>query len=156
MSVSIEESYAPLSPKQVEEAESKLSIEFPREYRAFLLTHNGGRPVPDTFQMSGRFEMVDRFLGIHEGEHDNLLDYVRAYEGRLPPELLPIAHDAFGNLLCLAVRGPERGRVYFWDHEWEPAPGESPGHEVLTRVADNFEAFLESLMVLPEDTQMPD
>ncbi|HYO72094.1 MAG TPA: SMI1/KNR4 family protein [Archangium sp.] len=155
MSVNLEESYAPLSTRQIEEVESRLAIELPQDYRAFLLSHNGGRPIPDAFQMCGRWEMVDRFLGIHEGEHDNLLDYVRAYEGRLPPELLPIAHDAFGNLICLAVRGSQHGGVYFWDHEWEAGRGEPPSYDNVTCIAESFEAFLASMRALPDEVDGP-
>ncbi|WP_052518428.1 SMI1/KNR4 family protein [Archangium violaceum] len=151
MSVNLEESYAPLSTRQIEEVESTLAIELPRDYRAFLLSNNGGRPIPDAFQMSGRWEMVDRFLGIHEGEHDNLLDYVNAYQGRLPPELLPIAHDAFGNLICLAVRGGEYGGVYFWDHEWEAGSGGPSNYDNVTCIAESFEAFLASMRALPDE-----
>lgn len=155
MSVSMEDSYAALSPAQLEEIESRLAIELPGDYRAFLLAHNGGRPIPDAFQMEGRWEMVDRFLGIHAGAHDNLLDYVKAYAGRLPEELLPIAHDAFGNLICLAVRGPEHGGVYFWDHEWEAGMGAPPGHDNVTCIAESFEAFLSSLSPLPDEVDGP-
>ena len=155
MSVTLEESYAPLSPSRLEEVESRPVIKLPRDYRALLLAHNGGRPIPDAFRMSGRWEMVDRFLGIHEGEHDNLLDYVKAYAGRLSPELLPMAHDAFGSLICLAVRGPEHGGVYFWDHEWEAERGQPPGHDNITCAAESFDAFLAALISLPEETDMP-
>jgi cell wall assembly regulator SMI1 len=153
MIVTLEESYEPLSPSHLQEVESRLAIELPGDYRAFLLAHNGGRPVPDAFRLSGRWEMVDRFLGIHEGEHDNLLDYVKAYEGRLPPELLPIAHDAFGNLLCLAVRSPEHGGVYFWDHEGEAERGQPPSYDNVTCVAESFEDFLASLTALPKEPE---
>ncbi|MFY0526838.1 SMI1/KNR4 family protein [Archangium gephyra] len=76
--MSIEDSYAPSSPRQLEQVETRLAIELPQDYRAFLLARSDGRPIPDTFRMEGRWEMVDRFLGIHEGEHDNLLDYMEA------------------------------------------------------------------------------
>lgn len=155
MTVNIEDSYAPFSPRHLEEVESRLAIELPQGYRAFLLTHNGGRPIPDAFQMGGRWEMVDRFLGIHEGEHDNLLDYVKAYEGRLPPELLPIAHDAFGNLICLAVRGLEHGGVYFWDHECEAGRGEPPNYDNVTWIAESFDAFLASMRAMPGEVDVP-
>jgi anti-sigma B factor antagonist len=35
--------------------------------------------------------------------------------------------DPGGNLICLGVSGPDRGRVYFWDHECEPDPDEWDG-----------------------------
>ena len=36
---------------------------------------------------------------------------------RIPEGVLPIAHDAGGNLVCLDVAGKFPGSVWFWDHE---------------------------------------
>ena len=35
--------------------------------------------------------------------------------------------DPFGNAICLGIAGEYRGRIYFWDHEMEPDPGEWDG-----------------------------
>lgn len=39
------------------------------------------------------------------------------YRGRIPDGVLPIADDAGGNQVCLAVAGEFPGSVWFWDHE---------------------------------------
>ena len=44
---------------------------------------------------------------------------IKAYQGRVPPGLLPIGCDSFGNLLLLDFAARKRGAIYFWDHERE-------------------------------------
>lgn len=53
--------------------------------------------------------------------------------------------DPFGNAICLAVRGPLRGRACFWDHEnepdgqWDGSIEEACNLQLLT---DSFSAFV--------------
>lgn len=78
------------------------------------------------------------------------------YRGRIPPNLLPIAHDPFGNLICLSVAGQDRGKVYFWDHEVEVREGEIPSYRNVSFIADNFESFLDGLTTWPLPEQGTD
>lgn len=41
----------------------------------------------------------------------------RTFAGRLPSGVLPLTHDAGGNLICMDVSGQFPGSVWFWDHE---------------------------------------
>ena len=142
-------SFPPLDEGQLVAAEHDLGVEFPPEYRRFLTTWNGGRPQPDTFcyEGHGRKEsgMVDWFLGIHSGEHDSLRQYVVCYKGRIPPNLLPVAHDPGGNLICIAISGSDFGAVYFWDHEYESPEGQPPNTNNLYLIAKDFDTFLVGL-----------
>ena len=55
-----------------------------------------------------------------------------------PDWILPIAHvqDALeGGLLCIAVKGDNQGRIYYW-------PEQEIGEDTLHRVADSFNSFL--------------
>ena len=142
-------SLARLDEAQLAAAERELRVQFPPEYRHFLAQWNGGRPRPNVFhyESHGRKKsgMVDWFLGIHGGEHDNLCEYARWYKGRVPANLLPIAHDPGGNLICIAVSGSDLGAVYFWDHEYENPEGQPPSTENVYLIAPDFDAFLASL-----------
>lgn len=42
---------------------------------------------------------------------------LRTFKSRLPAGVLPLAHDAGGNLICLDATGGFPGSVWFWDHE---------------------------------------
>ena len=145
----IQESYPALRPEQLDEVERGLEVVFPEEYRAFLAEHNGGHPQPEAFRMpSGDVEMVDRFLGIRPGEHNDLTRYVGVYQARVPRELVPVAHDSFGNLICIGVRGAYTGKVFFWDHDREVEEGEEPDYENVALIAGDFEEFLEMFEAL--------
>lgn len=149
MDIKMRKSFPPLDEGQLAAAEHDLGVQFPPEYRRFLAVWNGGRPQPDTFcyenhgrKVSG---MVDWFLGIHGGEHDNLKRYAVWYKGRIPSNLLPIAHDPGGNLVCIVVSGSDCGSVHFWDHELESSEGQPPSTDNVYLIATGFDAFLASL-----------
>ncbi len=154
INVTISESYPPLSEEDVSQFERELGIDLPDDYRQFLLTHNGGRPEPEVFPVEGDPDasMVDWFLGIQEGAYEDLRNHLKVFRDRVPPELLPIARDPGDNLIYIAVLGPNRGRVNFWDHEEEVEEGETPDYRNVSLVAHSFEDFLHSLtpLHLPE------
>jgi cell wall assembly regulator SMI1 len=149
MSTTIHESKAPVTEAQVAKLEEEMGIRLPSEYRQFLLKHNGGYPEPDGFVIHGRTEdedgMVDRFLAIHDGEHDNLSRYLKWYKGRLPRNLFPVAHDPGGNLICISTSGADVGKVYFWDHDEEVEEGVVPDYRNVYLLADDFVRFLNGL-----------
>jgi hypothetical protein len=64
---------------------------------------------------------VELFLAIYNGKYNNLERYIINYkieQNRIPVELIPIADDPLGNLICISS---ESGGIYFWDHEKEMA-----------------------------------
>jgi hypothetical protein len=138
----IQDSYPAISSKKLERFEELLETRLPEAYRAFLLEWNGGRPRVNGFRgETDRDEVLDYFLGIAQGEKDDIVAFLSLYEDRLAPGLLPIAYDAFGNLICLGLLPPIEGELLFWDHELEPESGE-PDLSNVTRIAPTFEAFL--------------
>jgi hypothetical protein len=149
MSVTIRDSERPITGRQLSRVEKQLGITLPEPYRRFLVRHNGGRPRPGTFQFGPVSEpysgsVVDWFLAVYEGEHNNFEHYFHTYklnERRLPENLVPIAHDPGGNLICISVSGKDVGAVYFWDHEREEGP---PG-EAVSLIATSFDDFLAGL-----------
>ena len=147
--VRFEDGYAPLNAKALDDFERSNGVKLPDDYRAFLLSSNGGRPRPDRFVYLRDGE-ADRsavacFLGIHGGEHNRLDRDLKIYRGRLPGSLLPIATDPFGNVIALGLAGAEAGKVYFWDHELEADDGEEPTMENVFLIAGSLAEFLELL-----------
>jgi hypothetical protein len=164
-SVEMTDSGPPLTEEALATLESKLQARLPAPYRRFLCKHNGGRPEPSYFQ---RFTL-HTFYSVGAGAKLNdLLANQRRMRKWLPEEVIPIADDDFGNEICLAIRGKNRGKVYFWDHEGAPEiddlealypglilnpPDEEdersnvttwPGHPDLSLIADSFAKFLDS------------
>jgi hypothetical protein len=153
MSIVIVDSAAPVTEEDLAQAERRMRCAIPPAFRSFLLAHNGGRPIPGVFAIHGvgSGEVVDEsrvrsFFGIHIEHHYNSLeDVVEIYRGRLPSNIIPIADDPFGNVIGLAIDGEQEGAVYFWDHELEVEPGETPHPNSLLFVAPSFEEFLNGL-----------
>ena len=153
MSVMIVESAPPVTEDDLVQAEAQMGRPIPAAYRTFLLAHNGGRPIGAMFEIHGGggtgnvtdMSRVGWFFGINTGQHyNNLEDVVEIYRGRLPANVFPIADDPFGNVIGLSTEGEQAGAVYFWDHELEVEPGETPHPDSLRFVAPRFEEFLNS------------
>jgi hypothetical protein len=145
MPVEIESAPGPLDEVALARFEKALGSTLPADYRHFLLEYNGGSPRPGTFAFVERGRrtesVVQFFLVVGPHKHygfDKTLRNLRA-EG-FPSDLLPIAEDPGGNFVCMALKGPDRGKLYFWDHE-DPADDASR----MPLVAESFTAFLAGL-----------
>lgn len=158
MAVEFRDCKVPLSEKALSKVEKRLKIKLPEEYRRFLLAHNGGRLTPSVFKFKGQSgayadSCVDWFLAVYDGEYNNFETYFERYKVervRLPVELVPIAHDPGGNLICISLADFDRGSIYFWDHEHEhESTGKSvSSHTNVHLIADSIDEFLGSLYLL--------
>jgi hypothetical protein len=141
-----------VSAAEIEQLARAHGISLPAEYLEFLVTSNGGKPVPSDFSFEARGELVEAtvhyFLAIRDGTN-GLAFYWENMRGRMPAELVPIASDPGGNLICLGVSGEVRGKVYFWDHELE-SDDEPPGWDNFSLIAGSFTEFLAGLQDLPD------
>jgi cell wall assembly regulator SMI1 len=160
--VTIHDSFSPaLSEVDIARFEELIDSRLPADYRRFLLAHNGGRPEPSVFSVYGQTNKYDEpfnqssvvnwFFGLHDGEHYRLTELLHWMGDRVPANLLPIGEDPFGNMICLSLSGPDRGTVYFWDHEDESEEGEPPTYRNIYFIAKSFDKFLNMLHDLPED-----
>jgi hypothetical protein len=64
----------------------------------------------------------------------------------MPEEMLPIAADAGGNLVLLALAGQDAGKVFFWNHEIEALVEDPASSEHLNLIANSFQEFCEGLL----------
>ena len=148
--VEVIESEHPTSSAELSSLEVKYGFKFPAEYREFLLKYNGGRPSLSKFnfmELEGSYtdSLIDRFLSVYEGKYDNFewtLRTVKVVRQRMPSNLVPIASDPFGNLVCISVDGKDLGYIYFWDHEKEE---ESANYNNVFLLARSFNDFLDRL-----------
>lgn len=128
--------------------EAFLEIRLPKEYRNHLLKYNGGRLKPSSFSFQNGAEnsLVHNVYKLNSrNSYDNVIKRLEVFSGRIHSDYLAIACDPFGNQICLAVKGKNYGRVYFWDHEFESDDGEPPSMDNMDLIADNFDKFLEGL-----------
>jgi len=117
--------------------------------------------APIQMRRSYKREYVDVFYGADlEGlcALCSLSENIETYQGRIPPEFVPIAGNGFGDQFCLVVRDSECGKVYLWDHEdertqetysWQYGEGKTAPNEWLYGnvylVASSLEDFLTRL-----------
>jgi hypothetical protein len=149
MNVIIHDAKNKLDEAKLINFEKHIKTRLPDEYRKFLLTYNGGYPEPDGFMYIRNnikyTSNVDFFLSLDGDEDDDIYDFIETYRNRIPPELLPIAYDSSGNLICIAILGDHIGTIYFWDHEEEYEEGEIPGYKNVFMVQPSFNKFLNNL-----------
>jgi len=123
--------------------EMAIAARLPDDYRDFLLRYNGGYPSPNGFR--GGEEVLNHFFGLWQ-KHADLNYELLAHRGFIPEGMIPIASDPFGNAILLEVTRPNRGRIWFWDHERSGEPAQA-----VSLLADTFTKFVESLVALDGD-----
>lgn len=141
---------------QVEEFEHTIGARLPEDYRQHLLTQLGGHPTPSTFRVEWQGQSwsngyvvnsIAWLFAIHKGTHENLASYYHTHLDRIPFDTISIGRDPGSNLLLLAVKGKNVGKVYFWLREYENdmCNGESPGYDNVGYVAESFSSLMNSL-----------
>src|SRR5882724_9594565 len=90
------------SMERLAESERRFKVTLPDDYRAFLLTTNGGRPQVRNFAFGENGRRTESAIGWFFGDCDDedygLDSNFEMYGDRIPPSFLPIAADSFGNL----------------------------------------------------------
>jgi hypothetical protein len=139
----------PTTEEEVHLLEAELGRSLPDQYRRFLLTSNGGNPdrhavatAPFEIEVRRFYSIgsIDGFVGVD-------IRWALNGSGPFPSGHIPIGEDQGGNSFILALDGPDRGAVYFWDHELEldqPNP-EIPTFEPATKLSDDFDGLLDAM-----------
>lgn len=143
-----------VNKSDIENIEKILNFLLPEEYKTHLLMYNGGRCKPNIFSFLEKGKVskssIDWFLAIYDGKYDNLLTYINIYkleQKRIPFYLVPIAHDAGGNLICISCSKSDYGYIYFWDHEKEQNISQIDYWENIYLIAKSFNQFITNLEI---------
>ena len=154
MTFAIKKQFVPLVDESaVASLEATLGYALPSDYRQFLLTKNGGEPANPVFNIFGvgkgySNSSVRYFFSISEKSTFSLKYKYEIYAraGRIAKEMLPIATDAGGNLVLLAIAGEQMGKVFFWNHDVEGLTDDPASTEHLAFVANSFKEFCDRLL----------
>lgn len=141
----------PASEEELVNAERELGIQIPVEYRGFLAQRNGAEPdalyaIPGSDEDPG----LTGFLGVGAYDDRALVRTRLDYRDRVPGSMLPIAEAEGGNLVCIAMDGPQAG-VYVWKHEEEAEEGEPPTSDNLYLLANSFGEYLAALREVEDE-----
>jgi SMI1 / KNR4 family (SUKH-1) len=158
-----------MSQSDLMNLEQRLQVRLPNIYRWFLLNYGGIgfrhhisfrpiSPLPEHLSVSGIGD-IDFLYGPESDARDeySLMEMLRCYSDRMPENLIPIGGEIGGNQICLGIRGPEAGKIYYWDHhnEWDeedyleqglPVPPDMKFQNVHL-IADSFEDFIARLYI---------
>lgn len=129
----------------VRDFELRAGLVLPAGYRAFLIQHNGGRPLPKRFATrDGKVESMVAWFFTVDGEDDGSLwsDFEGfTLAGQVPANILPIARDPADDRIVLSVAGRDCGHVYYWSWSEEPDPA-SCSYRHLRLISTSFTEFL--------------
>lgn len=94
-----------INSMMVEEIESLFGVKLPNDFRDFILTHSGGRPLPHTYDCPTRDEAVlHNLLNFDKNEKYNVFKTYGLIKDRLLENIYPFAEDPFGNHICFDYR----------------------------------------------------
>lgn len=137
----------PVSENELLLFEEENCLRLPIDYRSFLLSSNGGRPIPSAFPIIGfpnnPFGNLQLFFGVNDPcSSTNLEDTFRMYVDQIPYGILPIACTDCDDFICLDMR-LSPAAVKFWFRK--PFWGNGVWREkFLYPVSEDFKTFLGS------------
>lgn len=144
MGVQFEDGGPPVSEADIVAFENRHCLVLPPAYRNFLLSTNGGHPVPDEIDIviegaSLRWRL-HYFAGLNDPVESCNLDWLMEVTRETRPKyMVPIVGDEAGNHFYLDARPAHVGAIYFG-----PTP-ENAGPIMFTLVRPNFDSFIRSL-----------
>jgi hypothetical protein len=132
-----------LTEIDIKRFEKDAQLSLPVEYKDFLLKNNGGSPERKFFAIedfaNNPVGQVQLFFGINcEVASRNVVWNRETFLGRIPRDLLPIAREDGGNLICISIGGANNGAVFYWDHDAETFPADRNNIYLISRTFLDF------------------
>ena len=165
----------PMSEEEVITFERCIGARLPDDYRRFVQAFGacsfGGSSADNPYIVfeplsklpshvtSSGLALFEVFFGADNqtGRTAGLLSRYLFYLRRVPGSMIPIGDDGGAGLICLGIRGADRGAVFYWDRHEEPMdeetyyedygvpmPAEAKRQNVYL-IATSFEDFLNRL-----------
>jgi hypothetical protein len=165
MRITITPSDIPTDEIAIASFEKLIGVPVPADYREFLVKHNGGTVLPDCFFVygcsTGDYHTLQYLCGVRPNSGGNLVSEFETFHDRIPFEFIPIGYNPGSDLLLLAVRGKDYGRIFYWDssdkkpselpddHEWTEQELSYSIYRNVHFVAGSFTEFLQNLQPYP-------
>jgi cell wall assembly regulator SMI1 len=141
----ITDSGRPLSLDDLQNAEHRLNVQLPNDYRSFLLAHNGGKPTPAWFRHGkdpSDVAMITRFFSLEEMEAETR-DLRTDFRS---DDLIAMGTSSDTDRLVLSTASAQLGAVFWNSSDEDAAPDD------FIRVAASIEQLLTNLDY-PESTK---
>lgn len=138
--------FGTLSMQQSIRLEKEMHLNFPEDYKQFLMIKNGGVPEENYLSMiipfNGEEIVLGALLGINENANFDLESWHKEYGDELMDSSLIIGTEYGSGLFVLICEGNQEG-VYFWDNRQELEG--SSDEENVYKLATSFSAFISRL-----------
>ncbi|MBC6315403.1 SMI1/KNR4 family protein [Listeria grandensis] len=138
--------FGTLSMQEITRLEKGLYLNFPEDYKQFLMNKNGGVPEENYLSMvipsHGEEIVLGALLGINENDNFDLESWYKEYSDELMESSLIIGTEYGSGLFVLICEGNQEG-VYFWDNG-QGLEGSSDEENVY-KLATSFSAFVSGL-----------
>ncbi|REK76866.1 SMI1/KNR4 family protein [Paenibacillus paeoniae] len=148
MNIKCEFSFNPIGNQEIEAFEKTFNFVLPDEYKRFLLCHNGGKTVQRRFETKDETvtSSIMLFLPLCDEHKRNLEGYYKKYNsGKIvPSNFIPIGVDPADSLICLSIKGEDKGAVYYCDLDYLEEDNELK-QECMKLVSFSFSEFIHSL-----------
>lgn len=98
------------------EFERKFNFTIHKDFRAFLLEHNGGIPSPGIFPTTVRERKIARLLDFSDKFSSNgAWEINKRLREQIGPKRIVVGIDSTGNFICLE-RYYKRQQIVVWSH----------------------------------------
>ncbi|MBC2181236.1 SMI1/KNR4 family protein [Listeria booriae] len=135
-----------LSMQEITRLEKDLYLNFPEDYKQFLMNKNGGVPEENYLSMvipsNGEEIVLGALLGINEIDNFDLENGHKEYGDELMESSLIIGTEYGSGLFVLICEGDQEG-VYFWDNGQELEG--SSDEENVYKLTNSFDSFISGL-----------
>lgn len=144
----------PILREDVLEFGNYLGVKLPEDYVEFIVNANGGTPELDMLydfydevSEQENTSVIRRFFSVisnAECEKNNIkfIYNVMRREEIIPFDMIPIADDPTGNVICISLSQNDYGAVYYLNHEFEDS---DTGYLMRSKITDSFKEFIEKL-----------
>jgi hypothetical protein len=133
-----------LTATDIDNFEKRFNVKLPPGYREFLLRGKREKSNKIFFSNETIDIVLNDFLPLINSDlsvEQYIIDF-KINQKLIPKKLIPIADDAFGNIICISTGEDDYGYLYFGDHEvTEYEDGEA--EEILLETS--LERFLDGL-----------
>ena len=154
----VKDNYEIPTQEDLEQLERQLNFRFPSDYKDFLSFYGLSSfeeyvyfPFEENYPKDD-VGLLNVFFGVNSNDVYDIIKNYDNYQRRISLDLLPIANDPGGNIICISVKN-NIGAVYYWDHEDEIVveKGEEIDNSNLYLIANSFDEFIKSLEIKPDE-----
>jgi hypothetical protein len=132
-----------IDDKNIGYIETFFNIKFPNTYIDCIKKYNGGKPIPNIFDLpNGNEESIRNLIDADLKAEWNIIS-VYKHLSKYLGNVIPFGEDSNGNLICFDYRKGKnlQPQIVFWEHETAAINND----EAFSEICNSFTDFLKML-----------